>query len=175
MPSASAVHRLTLHRYVPEMGLLIVGSQGYPQVDLLYVLRYDDRVAMSNGADRANDETRAEPPIQTGGPVQLADGSNGKVTGNTAHPLDAPLWYVAGHHPVGFCASDNLLARNRKRRQGSTASSGMQGRRSPACGSFCTFSRPRFKCLISAWLQQATTSSGRPRSLLNSFCCKKSH
>ena len=115
MPSASAVHRLTLHRYVPEMGLLIVGSQGYPQVDLLYVLRYDDRVAIRNRADRANDETRraanSDGRAGTACKRQQRDGYR-----QHSPPLGRSSPVRVGPPSCGVCASDNCWVRNRKRR-----------------------------------------------------------
>jgi hypothetical protein len=38
--SVEQLARLTMHRYVPEMGLLIVGSQSLCYADLLYVVWY---------------------------------------------------------------------------------------------------------------------------------------
>ncbi len=56
------LHRLSLHAYIPEMSLLIVGSQGTPHILLLQIVRS----ASARGRRRAGRLTAPRRSAETG-------------------------------------------------------------------------------------------------------------
>jgi len=93
--------RLTMHRYVPEMGLLIIGSQGHSYVDLFYVARYPTRTG-SGYCGRAARLTSVAQPLAWVHAAQLGHRWPTRVRlpaglGGTAPPGTGGR----AHHPLG--------------------------------------------------------------------------
>ena len=66
------MHRLALHRFVPELGLLVVASQSALQAELVYVVQRRDR----NGGDvfvsLVSDHATLLPPVPPTEPTLLS-------------------------------------------------------------------------------------------------------